>query len=188
MPTSSPAFGLSAVPSPKKIRRMLSGFQPPIAAALARPTLAADLPAEDPASDPVAGSPLLIDAAAVTRGVPPNSRRLAAAAVHASGATAGSPLWPPAPSHDHNEPFIAAAGATRAAAITTAGAAADGAIPATTTAGTDPPEPEPGTATETETASTVTGDATSGIRTPVSAARSPGTTDDGAVTPAAATP
>lgn len=163
---------------------MLSEVKPPIAAALARPTLAAGLPAEDPASDPVAGSPLLIDAAAVTRGVPPNSRRLAAAAVHASGATAGSPLWPPAPSHDHNEPFIAAAGATRAAAITTAGAAADGVIPATTTADTDPPEPEPGTAT----ASTVTGGATSGIRRPVSAARSPGTTDDGAVTPAAATP
>ena len=84
-----PAFGLSAVPLPMKIRRIEPGYQPPNAAAAG-----------------TTGSPLVTAAAAAAvRAAPPNSRRLAAATVHANGAAAGESPLPPAPNHASRLPL-----------------------------------------------------------------------------------
>ena len=75
-------MGLSAVPLPTKIRRMLPGCQP-VALALGADTWAAP-------SFGAAGSPLLMVTAGVAvRAFAPSSRRLAAATVHANGAATG---------------------------------------------------------------------------------------------------
>jgi hypothetical protein len=76
-------------------RRMLPGCHEPTAEAPGEAT-----------ADPInllaesAGSPLVTVAAGATvRAAPPSSRRVYARAVHANGATPGSPLSPPAPNH-----------------------------------------------------------------------------------------
>ena len=89
-----PAFGLSAVPLPTKIRRMLPGAQAPTADALgAAPCAAVPI-------NGTAGSPLVVAAALFAiREVPPCSRRLTANAAHANGAAAGPSPLPPVASH-----------------------------------------------------------------------------------------
>ena len=101
------------------------------------------------------GSPLLTAAAgAAVREAPPNSRRLAAATVHANGAAAGESPLPPAPSHANRLPLTprtppAAAAARGATLITGAAAAAGDANP---TPGSD--EPSPTASTESATGAT----------------------------------
>jgi len=84
-----PAFGFSAVPSPKKIRRMPPGVN--VADALGEATAAADGPAGSP-EDTTATD-------AAERAAPPNSRRLPAAATHANGPNPGPSPEPPEPNH-----------------------------------------------------------------------------------------
>ena len=92
-----PAFGLSAVPSPIKIRRMLPGSH--------APTAAADGDATADPTNAVDGSPVLTAAAgAAVRAAPPNSRRVYANAVHANGPAPGPSPPPPAPNHANTEP------------------------------------------------------------------------------------
>ena len=89
-----PAFGLSAVPSPMKNRRTLPGCH--VADALGEAT-----------ADPTGpAGPLLLTAAAgaAVDTDPFNSRRLAAATVHASGVAAGVSPLPPAPRHAKTSP------------------------------------------------------------------------------------
>ena len=117
-------MGLSAVPLPTKIRRMLPGCQAPTAEAPGDGTV-------DP-TDATGGSPLLTDAAGTaTRAAPPNSRRLAAAADHANVADGSAPPFT-APSHASMPVPIAFtdpdAAAARGAEVITGGAAAAGAI------------------------------------------------------------
>ena len=117
-------MGLSAVPLPTKIRRMLPGCQAPTAEAPGDGTV-------DP-TDATGGSPLLTEAAGpAMRAAPPNSRRLAAAAVHATGADGSAPPFT-APSHVSMPVPIAFtdpdAAAARGADVITGGAAAAGAI------------------------------------------------------------
>jgi len=93
-----PPFGLAAVPSPIKNRRIEPGCQAPNAAAPG-----------DATADPIngaTGSPLLTAAAgAAVRDAPFSSRRLAAATVHANGAAAGESPLPPVPSHANRLPL-----------------------------------------------------------------------------------
>lgn len=86
MPQMIPPLTFSAVPSPKKIRRMLPGCHAPTAAT--------------PATAGSTGSPLLTTAAAAAAVDPrPDSRRVAANAVHINGAANGPPPLPPPPNH-----------------------------------------------------------------------------------------
>lgn len=73
-----PPLTFSAVPSPKKIRRMLPGCHAPTA--------------PPPVAAGSTGSPLLTTAAAAAAavGVNPDSRRLATSAVHINGANNGA--------------------------------------------------------------------------------------------------
>jgi len=138
-----PAFGLSAVPLPMKIRRIEPGYQPPSAAA------PGDTTAEPINGD--AGSPLDTAAAAATvRAAPPNSRRLAAATVHTNGPAAGESPLPPAPNHTNRLPLTPRTppAAARAAVITGADAAAGDANPTT---GADEPSLTPATESTTGT-------------------------------------
>ena len=117
-------MGLSGVPLPTKIRRMLPGCQAPTAEAPGDGTV-------DP-TDATGGSPLVTDAAGTAiRAAPPNSRRLAAAADHATVADGSAPPFT-APSHA-SMPVPTAftdpeADAARGAEVITGGAAAAGAI------------------------------------------------------------
>ena len=73
-----PPLTFSAVPSPKKIRKMLPGCHAPTAPAAA-------------AAAGSTGSPLLTTAAAAAAvGATPDSRRLATSAVHINGANNGA--------------------------------------------------------------------------------------------------
>jgi hypothetical protein len=128
-----PAFGLASVPLPTKNRRIDPGYQPAIVAADGDPTAAADRP--------LTNSPVDTDAAgAAVRAAPPNSRRDAAATVHANGAADGLSPEPPEANHANRfeltprTPLVAAA--ARGAVITGADAAAGAATAAgaTTTA------------------------------------------------------
>lgn len=112
-----------------------------------------------------------------------NSRRLAAATVHANGATAGEPSEPPEANHDHNDPPRLAAGATRAAVITGADATGDD-TSATSPPGTDTPKSPAATGAEPSLPGNA--DATSGTRTET-VTSSPAGTDADPVTPEAGT-
>jgi len=110
-----------------------------------------------------AGSPLPNSAAGtdVVR-AEPNSRRLAAATVHANGAAAGSPPRPPPPNHANSpelRPLTDPAADARGAALITA-AAARGAIDITgataETVGNSADEPKPARATTAPTGSATT--------------------------------
>lgn len=76
-----PPLTFSAVPSPKKIRKMLPGCHAPTAPAAAAAAGSAGS----------TGSPLLTTAAAAAAvGATPDSRRLATSAVHINGANNGA--------------------------------------------------------------------------------------------------
>ena len=163
-----PAFGFAALPLPTKNRRIAPGYQPAKVAADGDPTAAAR---------GAAGSPVDTDAAgAAVRDAPPNSRRLAAATVHANG-PAPEPS-PEPPEANHSKTFEPTpwtppdAAAARGAVITGAAAAAG----ADTTGGDTTTS---GAATESDTAGVEslppTG-ATTGSRD--------GTSTDPALTPA----
>ena len=126
-----PAFGLSAVPSPMKIRRMLPGSHAPNADADG-----------DTTADPTnrdTGSPLVTDAAAATTGNdPPNSRRLAPTAGHPDRPTTEPSPLPPAPNHASTpalSPLTPPATAARGVAVITGAEPRD----TTPTAGADIP-------------------------------------------------
>ena len=132
-PSNMPAFGLAAVPLPTKNRRIAPGYQPAIVAADGDPTAAAVGPT---------GSPVDTDAAgADVRAAPPNSRRLAAATVHANGPAAGPSPEPPEANHANRfEPTPRTpptAAAARGAVITGADAAAGAHTAGADTAGAD---------------------------------------------------
>ena len=145
-----PAFGFVAVPSPTKNRRIAPGYQPAYVAADGDPTAAADGP--NNAAAGATGSPVDTDAAAGTvREAPPNSRRLAAATVHASGPAAGPSPDPPDANHANTSeptprtpPAVAAARAAVTTGADTTGAdttGADTTASLTTTAGVESPPP-----------------------------------------------
>ena len=81
-----PALGFAAVPLLTKNRSTLPGCQ--VAAALG-----------DATAEPTGSLVLTVAAAFAERDTPPNSRRAAANATHASGAAAGLPSVPSPPSH-----------------------------------------------------------------------------------------
>ena len=147
-----PPFTLSAVPYPKKNRRMLPGCHPPTAAATAEATVGS------------AGWALLTAAAALAAfDAVPGSRRDTASAVHINGAANGPSPLPPAPSHDNRftpkpvtEPEDAAA---RAAEITDAGAAV-ATEPACVATGFPPPAEDTPVAGVADVAATVKPDTT----------------------------
>ena len=128
MPMMMPPLGESAVPLPKKKLKML-----PEAAAVADAVGAAEPPTSAPVEVDAAAALAVLDA--------PNSRREAASAVQASGASAGASPVPPVASHDSRlEPTPAtevddaaargaalAAGAAETASTAAAGAATAGA-------------------------------------------------------------
>ena len=121
-PIKMPAFGLAAVPLPTKYRRIAPGYQPANVAADGDPTAAADRP--------LTNSPVDTDAAgAAVRAAPPNSRRDAAATVHANGAADGPSPEPPEANHANKFELTPrtppAAAAARGAVITGADAAAE---------------------------------------------------------------
>ena len=128
-----PAFGFVAVPSPTKNRRIAPGYQPAYVAADGDPTAAADGP--NNAAAGATGSPVDTDAAAGTvREAPPNSRRLAAATVHANGPAAGPSPDPPDANHANTSeptprtpPAVAAARAAVTTGADTTGADTTGA-------------------------------------------------------------
>ena len=143
LPSRMPAFGLAAVPLPTKNRRIAPGYQPAYVAADGDPTAAAR---------GATGSPVDTDAAAGTvREAPPNSRRLAAATVHASGPAAGPSPDPPDANHANTSeptprtpPAVAAARAAVTTGADTTGAdttGADTTASLTTTAGVESPPP-----------------------------------------------
>jgi len=139
-----PAFGLSAVPLPMKNRRIEPGCQAPNAAAPGDATAAP--------INGVTGSPLLTAAAgAAVRDAPPNSRRLAAATVHANGAAAGESPLPPVPNHANRLPLNPRTppAAARGAVITGADAAAG---ESNSTTGADEPSLTAATESTTGTA------------------------------------
>ena len=148
LPSKMPAFGFAAVPSPTKNRRIAPGYQPAYVAADGDPTAAAV---------GATSSPVDTDAAAGTvRDTPPNSRRDAAATVHANGAAAGPSPDPPEANHSNTaEPTsLTPPAAARGAVIT--GAAATGAdTTGADTAGAD-----------TATSAAVTESATAGVESP----------------------
>lgn len=131
-----PPFGLASVPLPKKNRNTLPGCH--VAAADGDPTAAPDGPINDAGTT---GSPVDTEAAgAAVRAAPPNSRRDAAATVHANGAADGPSPEPPEANHANRFELTPrtppAAAAARGAVITGADAAAGAATAAgaTTTA------------------------------------------------------
>jgi hypothetical protein len=136
-PSKMPAFGFAAVPLPTKNRRIAPGYQPATVAADGDPTAAADRPRTGSLVDTAA-------AGATVRAAPSNSRRLAAATVHANGLAAGPSPEPPEANHSNtSEPTPRTppeAAAARAAVITgadTAGADTAGADTATSATATD---------------------------------------------------
>ena len=140
-----PAFGLSAVPLPMKNRRIEPGCHPPNAAAPGDATAAP--------INGATGSPLLTAAAgAAVRDAPPNSRRLAAATVHANGAAAGESPLPPVPNHANKLPLNPRTppAAARGATLITGADAAAGESNSTT--GADEPSLTAATESTTGTA------------------------------------
>ena len=125
--------------------------------------------AADPTSGS-AGSPEVVEEAAGAVRVPvPNSRRLAAATVHSSGAATGAPPSPPAFSHDSRSPPTLAtdpvASAEAGRALVSCGAAdADGTVTVSTPAGASLPEPASAAGAEDPP---VAGTETSGVSTSV---------------------
>jgi len=120
LPSRMPAFGFAAVPLPTKNRRIAPGYQPAYVAADGDPTAAAR---------GATNSPVDTDAAAATvREEPPNSRRLAAATVHANGPAAGPSPDPPDANHANtSEPTPRTPPAAAARAAVTTGADTTGA-------------------------------------------------------------
>ena len=139
-----PALGLAAVPLPTKNRRIAPGYQPANVAADGDPTAAADRP--------LTNSPVDTDAAgAAVRAAPPNSRRDAAATVHANGPAPDPSPEPPDANHANRFELTPRTppAAARAAVITGADAAAGEANPTT---GAD--EPSLTASTESTTGTT----------------------------------
>ena len=166
MPINNPALGIAA--SPSWTSAVTSRDINPVKKSVGSPCAAA----EEAPSDAVSignvaggrGSDVDVDAAAgATPVARSNSRRLAAATVHANGAATGEPSEPPEANHDHNDPPKLAAGATRAAVITGADATGGDDTSATPPSGTDTPKSP--AATDTESSLPATADATSGTRT-----------------------
>ena len=160
-----PAFGLAAVPSPTKNRRIAPGYQPAYVAADGDPTAAAV---------GATSSPVDTDAAAGTvRDTPPNSRRDAAATVHANGAAAGpspdppeanhsntaepTPLTPPAAARGAVITGAAATGADTTGADTAGAAGADTTASLTATVGVESPPPTGATTGSRDGTDTSTG-------------------------------
>ena len=132
-----PAFGFAAVPSPTKNRNTAPGYQP----ATGEPT-APDAATGDTTG--AAGSPLVTCAAGATdRDRTPNSRRLAAATVHANGPAPEPSPEPPNANHATTSsptPRTPPASAARGVALITGADTSAG--DATSTSGT-PAEPPP---------------------------------------------
>lgn len=104
MPNRMPAFGLSAVPLPKKIRRIAPGYHAVAAEAVLALYMTVSETVKSVAfssTGSVAGSALVVAAADLTVLEAPNSRRVAASAVHISGATAGPSPLPPVANQDN---------------------------------------------------------------------------------------
>ena len=143
-----PPFGLAAVPSPIKNRRIEPGCQAPNAAAPGD-AIAAPINGAPGAT----GSPLDTAAAgAAVRDAPLSSRRLAAATVHANGAAAGESPLPPVPSHANKLPLNPRTppAAARVATLITGADAAAGESNSTT--GADEPSLTASTESTTGTA------------------------------------
>lgn len=165
-----PALGLSAVPLPMNVRRMLPGCHPPSAAA------------DDAAVGP-AGSALLIAAAALVVFDALSSRRDAASAAHANGPATGASPPEPVCSHDNTEaptavtepaPRTAAAGAATGVGAATTEPAAGTPIGAKSSATAEEPDDTTGegisTAGVTGIATDGRTDGTVGVRRPGAAA------------------
>jgi hypothetical protein len=154
---------------PTKNRRIAPGYQPANVAADGDPTAAADGP--NNAAAGATGSPVdTDDAAATVREAPPNSRRLAAATVHANGPAAGPSPDPPEANHANTSeptprtpPAVAAAlaadttGADTTGADTAGAAGADTTASLTTTVGVESPPPTGATTGSRDCTDTSTG-------------------------------
>ena len=151
LPNKMPAFGLAAVPSPTKNRSTAPGYQP----VTGEPTAAPDGAPGDAKST---SSPLDTRAAGATvRDRAPNSRRLAAATVHANGAAAGPSPEPSNANHANTSsltPRTPPASAARAGALITGTDAAGGDATSTTDTPADPPSTTSGESTSGATEST----------------------------------
>ena len=125
------------------------------------------------------GSPLLTAAAgAAVRDTPPNSRRLAAATVHANGAAAGESPLPPVPNHANRLPLTPRTppAAARGATLITGAAAA--AVDANSTPDTDESSLTASTESDTGTKESDDGRSIESELTPVASA-TPDTTELG---------
>ena len=139
LPNKMPAFGFAAVPSPTNNRNTAPGYHP----ATGEPVAAPDAPA-------AAGSPVdICTAGATARHRAPNSRRLAAATVHANGAAAG-PSPEPSNANHANTSSLTPRTPPAAALITGTDATAGD---ATSISGA-PDEPPPSTSDESTSGAT----------------------------------
>ena len=137
LPYKMPAFGLAAVPSPTKNRNTAPGYQP----ATGEPAADPDAVTGDNPGSP--GSPLDTCAAGATvRDRALNSRRLAAATVHASGAATGPSPEPPRANHANTSslrPRTPPASAAGAGALITGADAYASEATSTSAIPTEPP-------------------------------------------------
>ena len=151
LPNRMPAFGLAAVPSPTKNRKTAPGYQPSTGAVDEDPTEAIN----DTTGS--TGSPVDTCADGTTgRDRAPNSRRLAAATVHANG-PAPEPSPEPKASHANTSsltPATPPASAAGAGALITGTDAAGGNATSTTDTPAEPPSTPSGESTSGATAST----------------------------------
>jgi hypothetical protein len=159
LPYKMPAFGLAAVPSPTKNRSTAPGYQPATGAVDEDPTEAIN----DTTGS--TGSPVDTCADGTTgRDRAPNSRRLAAATVHANG-PAPEPSPEPKASHANTSsltPRTPSASAARAGALITGTDAAGGDATSTTDTPADPPSTTSVESTSGATESTAESDESDG--------------------------
>ena len=147
LPYKMPAFGLAAVPSPTNNRNTAPGCHPATGEPVAAPDAAPDAPA-------ATGSPEdTCPAGATARHRTPNSRRLAAATVHANGAAPEPSPEPPNANHANTSsltPRTPPADALITGADATAGDA--------TSISDTPDEPPPSTPNESTSGATKSAD------------------------------
>ena len=169
-----PAFGLAAVPSPTKNRNTAPGYQP----VTGEPTAAPDAATNNAGST---NSPLDTRAAGATvRDRAPNSRRLAAATVHANGAAPEPSPEPPRANHANTSaltPRTPSASAARGVALIT-GADSTGDATSTTVTPDEPPSTPSDESTSGATKSTAESEESDGDRS-----TEPEFTPDASLTP-----
>ena len=180
LPYKMPAFGFAAVPSPTKNRNTAPGYQP----ATGEPTAAPDAAPSDTTGS--AGSPLDTCAAgAAVRDRAPNSRRLAAATVHANGPAPGPSPEPPNANHANTSSLTPRTppAAARGVALITGTDATGGDATSTTGTPDEPPSTPSDESTSGATKSTAESEESDGDRS-----TEPEVTSAASLTPATTAP